>query len=95
MYEQRWQDTPSGAAVAVKVILVGAGETSNPTRLNTLATDSLEKKVKVFLATMMKVESIVIKIKVLLATIKKVNVFLATIIKVNVLLATIIKVKVL
>ena len=33
--------TPSASAVAVKVILVGAGETRSPTRLKALATDSL------------------------------------------------------
>ena len=35
--------TPSASAVAVKVILVGAGETRSPTRLKALATDSLAK----------------------------------------------------
>ena len=35
--------TPSASAVAVKVILVGAGETRSPTRLKALATDSLKK----------------------------------------------------
>ena len=39
--------TPSASAVAVKVILVGAGETRSPTKLKALATDSLAKKVKV------------------------------------------------
>ena len=33
--------TPSAAGVAVKEILVGAGETKSPTRLNAVATDSL------------------------------------------------------
>ena len=35
--------TPTAAAVAVKVIFVGAGETRRPTKLKALATDSLEK----------------------------------------------------
>ena len=37
-------NTPSASAVAVKVILVGAGETRSPTKLKALATDSLAKK---------------------------------------------------